>query len=58
LAAGVSLPFSSLFREVDQAYLVRTDTIPVYSQGQLRLALSPNYAYSYKTTSFFLSGNN
>ncbi|NBA74723.1 TolC family protein [Emticicia sp. ODNR4P] len=53
LAAGVSLPFSSLFREVDQAYLVRTDTIPVYSQGQLRLALSPNYAYSYKTTSFF-----
>lgn len=53
LSAGLSLPFSSLFKEVDGASLVRNDTVPVYSAGQLRLALSPSYEYSYKTTSLF-----
>lgn len=53
LTAGVSLPYSSLFQEVDQMRLIRNDTIPIFSRGQLRLALSPAYDYTYKTTSLF-----
>jgi outer membrane protein len=53
LTAGVSLPYSSLFKEVDRARLVRNDTVPIFSGGQLRLALAPTYDYTYKTTSLF-----
>lgn len=48
-SAGFTLPFSSLYQQVESSQLARVDTIPVFFRGAIQPALNPVFDFTFRT---------
>lgn len=48
-SAGFTLPYSSLYQQIESSQLTRIDTIPVFFRGAIQPALNPVFDFTYRT---------